>query len=373
MIHSPIGASSYHRWKECPGSVALSKDIIAPENDDAKRGIRAHDLAALWIKNRFCPKTKFDDLEQEDFDSVEKYVEFVDSLRGERDVQDIRYWVEHLFSLEDVYPGLYGTADFVCYSHRHEKLVVVDYKHGVGIPVEVSQNPQLSYYGIGALRSLNLPVKSVELIVVQPRCTHPQGAVRKWQTTPQALSKFLDQLVKDAKATESPEAELHVGDWCRYCPASAVNCPLIREKSLELAKENFATDNYDAEKLGQVLSMLPAMEGWIKNVKAFALAEVQGGKHVPGWKIVGKRPMRKWKEGWSGERLAQEFGLKPPEMFDQKVKSPAQVEKMIDKTLRARVEGLVDKVSSGYKLVESSDPEQELLASELDSFTILEI
>jgi hypothetical protein len=370
MAHSPIGASSYYRWKACPASVRLSEGLNSPDTPEAIQGNRAHDCAAIWIKNNLCPSSRFTDLEQEDFDAVEVYVDFVNSLRNE---PDLRYWIETKFDLSNIYPGLYGTADFVCYSSRHEKLVVVDYKHGVGMPVEVKGSSQLQYYSVGAMLQLNLPVKSVELVIVQPRCPHPEGPIRKWQTTPKALQSFLDQLVSDAKRTADPEAELSVGDWCKFCPAAAVNCPAVREKSLELASESFSPAlAYDPEKLSEVLKMLPVMESWIKNVRKFAVNEAQNGKIPPGFKIVGKRPQRKWKEGWTGERLAQEFGLKAPAMFDQRIRTPAQIEKMITKDLRPKVETLVDKISSGYKLVEDNDPEQGLLDSEIDSFTLIE-
>lgn len=374
MEHSPIGASGYHRWRECPGSVRLSEGLPSISSPEAIQGQRAHECAAIWIKNKLCPKNLFPDLEQEDFDAVETYVDFVNGLLGDRNDKMVLYWVEQKFDLGKVYPGLFGTADFVCYSRRHEKLVVVDYKHGVGMPVEVKENPQLSYYGAGALFELELPVKSVELVIIQPRCAHREGPIRKWQTTPEALEKFLDQLISDAKRTESPDADIRVGEWCRFCPAAPIKCPKIRERSLAVAGESFsAASPYDPEKLSEVLRMLPMMSAWIKSVQTFAANEAQGGRIPPGFKIISKRAQRKWKEGWSGERLAQEFGLKPPELFDHKVKSPAQVEKMISKELRANVEALVDRVASGYKLVEDTDPGQALLDSEIDSFTILEV
>lgn len=366
--HSPIGASSYARWKVCPGSVRLSKGHKSQESPESIQGTMAHACGALWIKNGLCPKVKFPELEQEDFDAVELYVDYANRLIKESD----QHWIETKFDLSEFYPGLYGTADFVCYSKRHEKLVVVDYKHGAGLPVEIKENSQLQYYGAGAMCQLSVPVKSIELVVIQPRCTHREGPIRKWQTTPQALDKFLDQLVSDAKRTEAPDAELVVGEWCRFCPASA-NCPKLSERSLTLVKESFSdTTVYDPERLSEVLRMLPVMEGWIRSVKAFAVSEASLGKIPPGFKLVAKRATRKWLDGWTGERLAQEFGLKPPEMYDQKLKSPAQVEKMVDKSIRSKVDDLVTKVSSGVKLVEDNDPAPELLDSEIDSFTLIE-
>lgn len=335
----------------------------------------AHEMAALWLKNsRMPPHEKFPDLDIEDIEAVEKYVDFCESLIGDRNDPDIQFWIEHRFDMSDIYPELFGTVDFAVYSRRHKTLLVCDYKNGAGLPVEVKENSQLKFYGVGALHELRLPAESVELVIVQPRASHPEGDIRKWKTTSEALFNFLGDLISDAEKTKDPNAELVVGEHCKWCPAAANACPKIRDRAIAVSKESFVPGlAYDPSKLSECLNMLPTMEAWIKGVREFAVREAQAGRTPPGWKIVGKRPSRKWKEGWSGERLAQEFGLKPPEMYDQKVKSPAQVEKIIDKVLKPRVELLVNYVSSGYKLVEDQNPEPALSESEIDSFTLIEV
>ena len=345
----------------------LSRGIEKTESIYAAEGTRAHEIAATKLRNMggyHYPE----DLSQDDLDAIETYVNFVWPLSS-----DNLFMIERRFDLTEFYPELYGTADAVVYNYALQKLVVVDYKHGAGIPVEVENNSQLKYYGLGAVHALGLPIKSVELVIVQPRCFHKDGPIRKWATTAQDLFEFLGDLISDADATKKEDAPLHVGEHCRFCPAQSSVCPAVREKSLEMARQVFSpTQSYSPEALGKTLKMLPTMEAWIAGVRSFAYQEAQAGRTPPGWKVVAKRPTRKWKEGWTGERIAQEFGLKPPEAFTNEVKSVAQIEKIIEKKFYPALDLIVDKISSGNTLVPEEDARPSVGGDVRDVFTVIE-
>ena len=372
--HSPLGASSYYRWKACPGSIRLSKGIEKGSSSYADRGTYAHNIAAMALQLGHPPQN---DLDPEELESVQAYVDYVQSLVKPFSTQEVWSKIEHRFDLTTLYPELYGTADAVIYNYNLQKLVVIDYKHGAGIPVEVETegvgNSQLMYYGLGAMYELGLPCKSIELVVVQPRCFHRDGPIRKFTTTSTQLLDFLGDLIADADLTKDPNAPLRVGDWCRFCPASAVNCPAVREKSLAAARQVFSpTTAYNAQALADTLEMLPTIEAWIKGVREFAYQEAQHGRIPPRHKVVAKRATRKWKPTWTAERIAQQVGLKPPEVYDTKLKSPAQIEKLIPKTLHAAMELLVDYESSGSALVPETDNRPSIGRSVKDVFSIIE-
>lgn len=374
-VHSPLGASSYYRWKACPGSIRQSKGIESQASAYAEQGTRAHEAAALMLSGR-KPDTDFD---PEDLTAIETYVDFVKSLINSGSAQEIWSKIEHRFDLTKLYPQLYGTADAVIYNYQLQKLVVIDYKHGAGIPVEVvdpqtkQPNSQLMYYGLGAMYELNLPCRSVELVIVQPRCFHKDGPIRKWTTSPETLLDFAGELITDAELTKCADAPLKVGEWCRFCPAAAVNCPAVREKSLATARQVFSpTSPYSGEALSEALHMLPTMEAWIKGVREFAYHEAQHGRCPPGWKIVAKRATRKWKQDWTAERIAQEVGLKPPEVYDTKIKSPAQIEKLIPKSLHPALDLIVTSESSGSALVPEEDARPSIGGSVRDVFSVIE-
>lgn len=333
--HSKLGASSYDRWGKslggCPGSVRLSEGVKKTTSVYAEAGTKAHEVAYLMLSGK--PYAELEDPEEQA--AVEQYVEYVEGVGGHP--PQITRKLEQRFDLCEYYPGLFGTADCVFYYPHVKKLVVIDYKHGAGIPVEVEENPQLMYYGLGALNALKVPVETVKLVIVQPRCFHKDGPIRSWETDVIRMLDFVADLIEDAKATEDPNAELVTGDHCRWCPAQA-SCPALSEKALILAKQTFTpADSYDPQKLATTLAALNAIESWAKSVREFAYREALHGRVPPGWKLVEKRATRKWKPEVDPDYINAKIGLKPHETTEQKMKSPAQLEKFLQHSLGDRM------------------------------------
>lgn len=353
--HSKIGASSMYRWSACPGSVRLSEGIEKTSSKYAEEGTVAHEHAAEALKGKQLPAH----LDQETKDAIKLYVETVlkDHLDEERHRNKLL--VEHRFDLSDIYPGLYGTADAVLFHPRKKLLRVYDYKHGAGIAVEVENNSQLLYYGLGALMTSGFKASHVELVIVQPRCPHDEGKVRRWRFDAIELIDFSADLEEAARRTEDPEAPLNPGDHCRFCPAAGI-CPALNERALAIAREEFGPAlSYSPEKLSEVLHWLPRLEAWIKSVREFAYGEAQHGRNPPGWKLVKKRATRKWKFDESETtHILEKIVPDGEDVFEHKLKSPAQVEKLLPRTERYRLEDLVTQESSGFALAPEDDPRE---------------
>lgn len=372
-VHSPLGASQYDRWGKslggCPGSVRLCEGVEKHSSEYAERGTQAHTLAYAKLMGQ--PHVPLGD-EDEDA-AVDTYVNFIESqCVADQPPPAAQRFLERRFDLSKYYPNLYGTADAVVYWPATKKLKVIDYKHGAGVPVEVEDNNQLLYYGLGAMVALNEPVLDIELVIVQPRCYHPNGPIRSWKTTPGRVLDFVADLIDDAKATDDPKAELVTGDHCRWCPAKPT-CPALQTKAKALATQTFSSlAPYNPVELSKTLEALPMMEQWIKGVREFAYREAEQGRVPPGWKLVDKRQTRKWRENLSEDNLARNLGLKPPEIWDTKLKSPAQVEKLLSKEGKAVFDQFVFSESSGKTLAQMSDkrPEaKERAVAEFDDIT----
>jgi len=382
MAHSKIGASSYSRWSTihggCPGSVRLSEGVPSQESEYAKEGTLAHDIAAFFLEKLiFGKKAKNRHVTTEMREAVNVYVDYilktVKYAAADKDKGHVL--IEHKFNLESIHPGLFGTADAVIYSPWEKKLTVADFKYGAGIPVEVEGNLQLQYYGLGALLSSSFPVEFVELTIIQPRCEHPDGPIRSHKFKAIELLDFAADLKHDAEMTEKEDAPLNPGNHCRFCPAAATKCPAIRDQAQALAKLEFKPEfSYDPDQLGKALNFIPALESWIKQVREFAYGEAIHGRTPPGWKIVEKRPTRKWKseEAVVIDYMKTATKKDVSEFYNLTLKSPAQMEKLLSKQLGTGLREHIETVSSGYNLVPESDKRPSAKLDPKSEFTAIQ-
>ena len=363
--HSSIGASSMHRWSLCPGSVRLSKDLPGTASKYAEEGSDAHALAADGLRRKcntgWRPGTRMS-LEGREFtvtkEMNEAVLEYLDTVFMDIFAGDTLL-VEQKFDLGKVHPGLFGTADAVTWKPRTKTLVVDDFKYGAGIPVKVERNPQLMYYGLGALLACNFPAEKVTLRITQPRCDHPDGSVRSWTIDAIDLLDFRADLKAYAEATERADAPLNPGDHCRFCPAAAV-CPALGAKRQIVAKQEFAfveQQPYDPEKLREALDAIPALKAWIKRVDEFAYAEAEAGRPPPGYKLVEKRATRQWADELAAAQVLQdEYLLTSDKIYEPRaVRSVAQIEKVVGKKAMAGLAEHIVKESSGHTLVPLDD------------------
>lgn len=384
--HSKLGASSMHRWSACPGSVRLSAGLESTSSFYAAEGTVAHEIAAEALV-RECDTGTFVGLDyQQDGHEIlvteemcEAVQVYLDAVRADAVGEDyanppIRL-VEHKFHLKELHPDLFGTADCVQVWPAKKLMRVYDYKHGAGVAVDVDNNVQLKYYALGALLSYKKPIAEVELVIVQPRCPHEGGQVRRYRFKAVELLDFEADLMDAVRRTEDPNAPLHLGDHCHWCPAAAL-CPEAKSRAQEAAKMEFSnTTPYDPKVLADTLAILPAIEGWAKTVREFAYGEAQHGRTPPGYKLVDKRPTRKWNvDDHTVERELSTIGLAESDIYaPRELQSPAQVEKVIGKAKKnadklAVVESICQRVSSGTKLVPDSEPGEPVKRSAQEDF-----
>lgn len=392
MVHAQLGASKADRWINCPGSIQLSRGVPDVQSRYAAEGQVAHLLAEMSWKSGVDPAhyigETFDgiDVTEEMAEAVALFhTELTEQYSGRNETGVV--FIERKFDLNDLNPPapMFGTSDAVVVLERARRLIVSDLKYGSGVLVEVVENPQELFYALGALLSYEKEfgfgkIDEIELVVVQPRAFHRDGAVRRWVTSYEELLAFAVKLLGAAKRTLEPNAPLKAGDWCRFCPARAL-CPALRDHAVAVAQVDFAEPEIsppDPRKLTLpqltfVLDNAKIIEDWLSSVRTFAQAMLDRGEEVPGYKLVPKRAMRKWRDEAGAALTLETNGMTRAMIVDESLKSPAQIEKVIkqygskDKWLPI-LEGLVVKESSGLTLARDSDPRPAALIGPAHDF-----
>jgi len=356
MQHSNIvGGSTAKRVINCPGSVALVQKMPPqPSNKYADEGTLLHNVIAEIVMTDNPPEhylgTKYEDqvLTQELIDN--KLMPALAALDEIDPTKEMEIEAETRVGFGDLLPGVFGSTDLI--GRSGQRAVVLDWKFGDGVMVDVVENPQLMFYAAAAMRTESAKwafegVDEIECVIVQP----PQ--VKRWVTTPKRIAEFELQLVQAVKLAQKPDAELKTGDHCRWCAAKPI-CPQMTgavDRALKTSIEAI-----DAPALGAYLANADMLEDWIKDLRALAHQILDSGASVPGYKLVAKRGTRQWTDEKDVVHWLDGVGLENNEIYSKELLSPAQMEKVLKKRKLALPDDLVVSVSSGTTIASESDP-----------------
>lgn len=355
--HALLSPSAAERWINCPASVFLNKDIPDEGSVYADEGTAAHTIMELAGKEYFKgfefdsikttlalklaemmtrgPQGKFtitDAWADEVINCARVWLTELDKVCG--GFPDYVAFETRVNSVEIPNGSMGGTAD--CLMLVGDTLHVFDYKHGQGVPVSAENNPQLSLYGYMAYMShLDLPVKNVELHIVQPRADNTNA----WKTTVEHLCTWFDEIVQ-------PQAERVISicetgkytledftvtkSGCRFCKAKAACPAMTREVSTELDLPRVLTVPDSTEKLARLLDFKPVAEAYFDAVEKKVFDLLSNGQSVPGFKLVSGRPgNRKWTDSAQALDELKKAKLKMSEYYKTpEVISPSQAEKL---------------------------------------------
>jgi hypothetical protein len=356
MQHSNIvGGSTAKRVINCPGSVALVQKMPPqPSNKYADEGTLLHNVIADIVMSDNPPEhylgTKYEDqvLTQELIDN--KLMPALAALDEIDPKKEMEIEAETRVGFGDLLPGVFGSTDLI--GRVGNRAVVLDWKFGDGVAVEVEENPQLMFYAAASMRTESAKwafegVDEIECVIVQP----PQ--IKRWVTTPKRIAEFELQLVQAVKLAQKPNAELKTGDHCRWCAAKPI-CPQMTgavDRALKTSIESL-----DAPQISAYLKNADMLEDWIKDLRALALQMLDSGASVPGYKLVAKRGTRQWTDEKDVVHWLDGVGLENNEIYSKELLSPAQMEKVLKKRKLALPDNLVVSVSSGTTMAPESDP-----------------
>ena len=361
MNHSNIvGGSTAKRVMNCPGSVALVQKMPPqPSNKYADEGTLLHNVIAEIVMSDKHPEdflhTKYND-QVLTLDLIDnKLVPALAALDVIDPNKEMEIEAETRVSFGDLLPDVFGSTDLI--GRIGKRAVVLDWKFGDGVAVEVEENPQLMFYAAAAMRTEETKwafdgVEEIEMVIVQP----PQ--VKRWVTTPARIVKFEKELIRAVKLAQQPNAELKIGDHCRWCAAKPI-CPQMTGAVDRALKTSI--DDLDAPTISAYLKNADMLEQWITDLRALALQMLDSGARLPDYKLVAKRAIRQWTDEDKAKVALFAFGLTESEVMETSIISPAKAEKALKKRKQALPDDLVVAISSGNTLASADDPRPEVM------------
>jgi hypothetical protein len=378
--HSHFAPSKAHRWLVCPGSMRVMTDD--PETEWAAEGTRKHAVLEYILSNKSPPLIAGDSILTE----AGAYAVTVEVLEQCHEIKDfieqfhkthVDGWVVETETKVEIgshlWPGMKpgdcdGTTDAAAYSY--DELLVLDAKFGF-VQVEARGNPQLQLYACGLLAEIPFPIKWVTLCIAQPGY---DGLVvfREHRMTVEALQAWAFEQQHIVEEIQRGSRRLQADDHaCRYCPART-DCPARLAALHDAADDEWLA----ARSIEELLPYVSRLKAICRDIEQRAMAELTQGKPVRGWKVVAAKSRRTWLDDGVADRILHEVAgtsAYREEMFDKKLKSPAQMEKLLytsvfkkDKT-KKEVTEVVNRYAfqpqGGPKLVPESDPRPALEAA----------
>lgn len=363
MQHSNIvGGSTAKRVIACPASVKLVQQIPSKDtpNEHADRGTLLHNVIADVLEYKINPEeylgTKYNDqvLTEELIDeklkpALEAFKEVGFEYTGDN------YMVETRVGFGDFLPGVFGSTDIL--GRIGNRAIVLDWKFGDGVLVSAEENEQLLFYAAAAMRTEEAKwvfegATEIECIIVQP----PE--IRRWVTTPQRVALFEKELRRAVHESQSEAASMVSGSHCRWCAAKPI-CPQMTgqvERVMQAKLQALPIDQIAVQ-----LEQADAIESYIKDLRALATQMIEHGVRVPGYKLVAKRGTRQWVDENEVHNWYNTHFNNVDDIYERKLKSPAQLEKVLKKVKVELPAKLVVSISSGSTLAPESDSRPAVL------------
>ena len=315
--HALLSASSSHRWLNCPPSARLCEDYDDKGSDFAAEGTDAHSLCEYKLKKALGlpaedPTENLTWYDSEMEDCANGYAAYVLELveDAKKTCPDPVVLIEQRLDYSKYVEAGFGTGD--CVIVADDTLNIVDYKHGRGVLVDATENPQMKLYALGALDLFDClyDIRTVTMTIYQPR----RANISVFTISTQDLLDWAEKiLVPTAELAFNGDGEFHCGEWCQFCKAKA-DCRERARANLELARYEFRqppllTD----EEVESILAQIDDLVSWAEDIKAYALQAAISGKHWSGYKLVEGRATRKYTDDRAVAATVMAAGFDPYE------------------------------------------------------------
>jgi hypothetical protein len=361
--HSLYSPSAADQWMSCPARKELIKDIPPETSKYAEEGTLAHSVCEAVFREDFYKIPVPSELFMQMLGVEDRGAEMLECAHGYSSV--VQTWLNDSENIGDVlwfglekgipiYPkkGCFGTADCVIVGTKG--CAIIDFKYGKGKDVS-AYSLQLKVYLAGVILNLSGIPEGYQChsVVYQPR-TNP--APKHATYTVGDIKTFADEVWTAITQSEKGGDPIE-GTHCFWCPAKRTNdinlkCPIIKEKPLKLAQENFGkflkdmqvpspvTDELESnqkrdEAMMKILALAPLIAHIAEDAENEFMARLQRGEAIPGLIAVeslGNRKINAENDEQAAELIKQHFGIDAIETKTvTKLKTITQIEKIVGK------------------------------------------
>lgn len=290
----------------------------------------------------------FSNLDPDDYDALVSAVRMYEAVMDRYKIDD--YIVEAFVQIPDTEIG--GSVDMLMRGRDH--VIITDAKFG---HVPVTSTDQFLLYTVAALSDPKyadwIGDRQIVSAIVQPAVSDEP------YITEHSESEIIDFHDRFMRAVANDTEQGNPGPWCKYCNG-APYCPAKREQAGRFVKAN----PEQISELADAMTLVQQAKDQIKNVEAEVFRLLENGEHVPGWKLVMKRGIRKFYDNAAvldlfrrSRTLKKEHYLQPP-----KLKSVAQAEKAIKRAgIEYNLEPIISDAAPGTTLAPESDKRPAVL------------
>jgi hypothetical protein len=253
---------------------------------------------------------------------VEEWIEFLQECLAEEEGA-----VLYLEVVVDTgVPGVWGTADAVIV-YPSGRIRVIDIKYGAGVKVQCVGNPQLRFYGVGALETLiedPLTIHEITTTVWQPRMNN----ISEETLTRHELLNWRDDVIPAAKLALSDDAPFGPSEEvCRWCPVAGICKPRMKRM---LAIDFGDPDVLTGDEMAEAYSRTSELKRWITDIEDAALKQAyEEAGSVPGFKVVQSGGRRKITDEEKAIKRLLEAGYGWDDVSKRKISTFGQLDKLV--------------------------------------------
>jgi len=331
--HALLSASSSERWLHCPPSARLCESYDDKGSDYAAEGTDAHTLCEYKLRRAMGMETE-DPTEnltwfnEEMADCATGYATYVleQVEAAKQTCSDSVVMIEQRVDFSRWVASGFGTAD--CLIIADGTLKIIDYKHGRGIMVDATENPQMQCYALGALELFDgiYDIDTVRMTIYQPR----RDNVSTYELSKDELYRWADDVLKPtADLAFAGDGNFLCGEWCGFCKAKH-DCRARADANMELARYDFKlppllTD----EEIEDILSKVDDLIAWAADIKEYALQQAISGKDWTGYKLVEGRSNRRYTNETVVADAVSRAGFDP---YERKILGVTAMQKLLGKS-----------------------------------------